>query len=126
MKNLRIKEKPTVEGVVQQDWSVVSPDNADFAFRCWGGNKEIPHLTVTDDLEFAKGKSASSFVFVKAHQPHVREVFENFDEPRMRSERVGGDQNPGGQIFSVAQIEKEYRLRCEELGFEMKTASLEV
>lgn len=118
MKNIRLfrDDRKPIQKI--KDWTVTDPDSADFAFRVWGGNTEIPHLTLTDNIDFARSKSESSFLFIKTNAPNVRKVFDNFNTKRMFSERVGGAQNPGGVIFSLKQIINEYILTCEDLGEE--------
>lgn len=119
MKNQRIKNKPTTQSVKQADWVVVSPFEAEYAFRCWGGNTEYPHLKLTTNIEYAKTLSPASWIFIKPLKDHVKNVFDNFKYERMFEGRVGGAQNPGGNIFSLKQIELEYSKVCEELNIDM-------
>lgn len=126
MKNLRILQKPNTKGLKQRDWFIVTASEADFAFRVWGGSTVMDHLSVTDNIEQASSLSSASFLFIKSLKDHSKEVLSQLNKERMFSERVGGDQNPGGVIFRLDEVEKEYVQRCEELGFECDFVDLTI
>ena len=95
-----------------------SPEECDFAFRLWGENTKNLHLHPTDNVDFAKTRSRTSFLFVKANKPHVRKVFDNFDITRMFEYKTGGSKNPKGTFFSTKEVIIEYIFTCQDLNIE--------
>jgi hypothetical protein len=113
MKNIRILQPKRLD-LVQNDWSVVTADQADFAFRVWGGNTEYPHLKPTRNVQYATGLSSNSWLFIKSNADWVYDLFDSFNQQRMFQDRVGGANNPGGNVFGLKQVTEEYLLCREE------------
>jgi hypothetical protein len=112
VKNQRIKEKPIIP--FTEDWIVVDPVDAEFAFRVWGGSLETC-LTVHEDLTFPLSLSRSSFLYIKSNKEGVLEVFKNFNKERLLKSKIGSAGNVGGNIYTETEIVVEYNLTKEYL-----------